>query len=223
MKTFFLRTNFVKEALLLSVFLGMPYLASNTNNHNVYDQIDQQVAQDFGLQNAIFDQIHTFFTVSGTRYDIHLAVAVASDTIPGSAISGYAREENISLLEMLVLQSQDSLPNSCFSVFSTEYPPDIYEQNAINHWVGCGYLLTSNDSADPHNNSTIVFPNPFIDEINVSHRIISFLKVFDATGKLVYENNRVENDYYKIQQIRLQPGIYFIQINNESMHLIIKQ
>jgi len=223
MKTFLSRTNFVKEALLLFVFIGMPHLASNSNNNDVYDQIDLQVAQDFGLHNAIFDQIHTFFTVSGTRYDIHLAVAVASDTIPGSGLSGYAREDSISSLEMVVLQSQDSLPNTCFSVFSTEEPPDVYEQNAINHWIDCGYIMTSNVSADPANNSTLVYPNPFFDEIHVSHRKISFLRVFDATGKLVYENNRVENDYYRIQEIDLQPGIYFIQINNESMHLIIRQ
>jgi len=46
-----LRTIFVKKALLLSVFIAMPYLASDTNNNNIYKQVDQQVAQDFRLHN----------------------------------------------------------------------------------------------------------------------------------------------------------------------------
>jgi hypothetical protein len=191
------------------------------NDTSVYDSIDVAVAQNFGINPVDFGSTHTFYTPSGTRYDIKMAVITSNDTLPGGIMSGYARLEDLSPEQMTVLT--DSLPGTCFSVLSITDPPEVYEQNATDHWTDCGYFPTSTNSIQPNNNNFNVYPNPFIKEINVSGKNISSVKMLDSSGNMVYENNDVNNNFYTIQPTNLKPGVYIIITNNESTNKVIKK
>jgi hypothetical protein len=226
-----------KAGLTLCAILGFSYIANaqiteeqtdadtsqytNTKNDtSVYDSIDVAVAQNFGINPVDFGSTHTFYTPSGTRYDIKMAVITSNDTLPGSIMSGYARLEDITPEQMTVLT--DSLPGTCFSVLSITDPPEVYEQNATDHWIDCGYFPTSTTTPQFEEKKHSVYPNPFTNEINISGDITS-VRMFDSSGKMVYENNDVNNDFYKIHPTNLKQGVYIIITNNESTDKVIKK
>ena len=219
------QTDIGRKALFISASFFTPSIPSNSNDvfknssKSAYHEVDKKVANDFGLQNAIFDQVHTFYTTSGTRYDIHLAVATATDTIPGSSLSGYAIKQNTSELERTVLL--DSLPNTCFSVLDRTDPIEVYEQNARNHWEDCGYVTTS--TTDPIHQNFKAFPNPFSDNLNITGNGINSIRMINLLGQVVYKNNNVENDVYQIRGTNLAPGLYFIEFNDKEVEKVIKK
>lgn len=216
------QTDIGRKALFISSSFFIPSIPSNSNDvfkDSEYNIVDEQVAKDYGLVNAIFDQVHTFYTPSGTRYDIPLAVATATDTIPGSALSGYATKQNTSELERAVLL--DSLPNGCFSVLDRTDPIEVYEQDARNHWEDCGYVTTSTN--DPIDKNFNAFPNPFSEKITITGNNMNSIRMINILGQEVYKNNNVENDVYKIRGTNLATGLYFIEVNDKEVEKVIKK
>lgn len=219
------QTDIGRKALFISGSFFIPSIPSNSNDvfkdssKSAYHEVDKKVANDFGLQNAIFDQVHTFYTTSGTRYDIHLAVANANDTIPGSALSGYAIKQNTSELERTVLL--DSLPNTCFSILDRTDPLEVYEQDARNHWEDCGYVTTSTNDINVANLNA--FPNPFSEDINITRNGINSIQMYNVLGQIVYENKDVKDNFYKIHGTNLAPGLYFIRVNQKETKKVIKK
>lgn len=124
-------------------------------------EIDVQIAHDYGITPVYFNQTALFVTPSGNQYNISMAVITVNDTVAGGDMSGYAIAENITQQQAMVLL--DSLPNTCFSVFSlSNFIPELYAQSVSDHWAACGYFLTSINVGDSFmtDDLFVCAPNP---------------------------------------------------------------
>ncbi len=64
-----------------------------------------------------------------------------------------------------------------------------------------------------------VIPNPATDLINILLPIVDgtqTLKIFDITGKLVYNNEYSNTSNIEVNVSELKKGIYFLKIENET-------
>jgi hypothetical protein len=87
------------------------------------------------------------------------------------------------------------------------------------------FCFSSADNDHPADKQLNIFPNPFMDKINVQisdDDLPIKIELFDSTGKMIFEGN-------KIQQVQddiftaLKSGIYFIKIQNQKAGYVIKK
>ncbi|MEO8146627.1 MAG: two-component regulator propeller domain-containing protein [Bacteroidia bacterium] len=75
-------------------------------------------------------------------------------------------------------------------------------------------------ASNPKQFSIKAFPNPFTDYLNIQmqgiNNLSSVLKVFDVTGRTVFQQ-KLESNNSVLRMNKIQPGIYFIEIENAGM------
>lgn len=169
------------------------------------------------------DATHIFFTSAGNRYDITLALATATDTIPGSQMSGYAWKHNLSPVLEAVLM--DSLPNTCFNIvdIDTTAPPG-YQTFAANHLLSCGYVITSVGKQYKTQQITLsIYPNPFKNKFTVKTNSLlksAQLDVFDSFGRKVGTTKLNAGEKKEIDLTTLLDGNYIIVLLPEDGRLV---
>lgn len=77
------------------------------------------------------------------------------------------------------------------------------------------------DVPDTNEQQAVVYPNPFITEINIRNVEVRTLKLFDVTGRLI-KDYVTAGKIHTINVVDLRPGIYFLQINNSITKKLIK-
>ena len=74
-------------------------------------------------------------------------------------------------------------------------------------------------------NNFLIYPNPIINEVNIeasSQESINQLVVYDASGKVVYEEGSLETNKMKINSQKWSAGFYYIRINKNEMMKLVK-
>tara|TARA_B110000858_G_scaffold35053_1_gene39184 strand:+ start:1506 stop:1877 length:372 start_codon:yes stop_codon:yes gene_type:complete len=99
------------------------------------------------------------------------------------------------------------VPNS---INSSSIPSkDRFRFNAI-FSNSCGQNLTSNTI---YNGKSVgVFPNPFIDRLNIEGKSIVSIEVFDSYGRLIYHSTSCSS----IENVSWPKGIYILKV--KSIH-----
>lgn len=187
-------------------------------------EIDQQVAQEYGINPAYFNTDITVVTTSGNQYTIPMAVVTTNDTVSGGDMSGYAILENINPTQENVLL--DSVPNSCFSVISiANFDPETYAQDARDHWDNCGYFVTSTKKINSHGIDGVFdfSPNPTTSKNNheitiKSNEHITSYSIFDIQGRQVGKGtpNYNPDKTFILGLDNLSNGMYFINVETEN-------
>lgn len=194
-------------------------------------QIDTLVAQDYNLGDIIeFGQTHIFYTTSGTRYDIPMAVVTSNDTVSGGDLSGYVLEENTTPAQRAILNN-DSLPNTCIGILTLDMDSTSYDNAARDHWEGCGYFYTDTPefSEDPTTNGLLAYPVPFHNGFTIKPKEdISSIQIHNLSGEKVYENlDKVDANTTLFLQPKLKDGMYFLSAKtkegNTFVTKVIKQ
>ncbi|MCD4745265.1 MAG: T9SS type A sorting domain-containing protein [Bacteroidales bacterium] len=90
----------------------------------------------------------------------------------------------------------------------------------VNIWVITGI-------EELNNITTVIYPNPTTELVNIESTMkMEEVKVFNSIGKIVFENNEVNNKFFSINLISYKQGVYYIQILNKkgliNHRLIIK-
>ena len=120
-----------------------------------------------------------------------------------------------SLPEFIPLDQWGSIgvPNS---INSSSIPSkDRFRFNAI-FSNSCGQNLTSNTI---YNGKSIgVFPNPFIDRLNIEGKSIESIEVFDSYGRLIYHSMSCSS----IENISWPNGIYILKVKSPSNYKFFK-
>jgi hypothetical protein len=98
----------------------------------------------------------------------------------------------------------------------------IYQYITIKRTAAPQALMTSSEQGDIVSSSTIVFPNPFNDKINIiSHsNEVSTVKVLTVTGQLLLQRNYSGNIQLNIPN--LSAGIYLVEVTSASHKEIFK-
>lgn len=216
----------IKTVLVFVLLLSAIFSHAQGISPETAAKIDTLVAQNYNLGEIVeFGQTHIFFTISGTRYDIPMAVATVNDTISGGIFSGYAIQENITPAQQAVL-NDDSLPNTCISILALSMDSITYDSTARKHWENCGFILTS--STPPvftKNNIVTVYPVPFDNVliINTKENILT-LRIYDLYGQRVYQyNTTIGANNTLFLQPGLVKGIYLLTVTTEKSKTITVQ
>jgi len=155
-------------------------------------QIDTLVAQEYNLGEIVeFNQTHIFYTISGTRYDIPMAVATSNDTVSGGDLSGYVLEQNTTPAQRAIFNG-DSLTNTCISVLTLDTDSTGYDNNARDHWENCGYFFTNTPEflEGTTSNGLLVYPVPFQNGFTIIPKEeISTIQIHNLNGQNVYETS----------------------------------
>jgi len=183
-------------------------------------QIDSLVAQDYNLGDIIeFGQTHIFYTASGTRYDIPMAVVTSNDTVSGGDLSGYVLEENTTPAQRAILNN-DSLPNTCISVLTLDMDSTTYDNAARYHWEGCGYFFTDTPefSIDATSNGLLAYPVPFQNGFTIKPKEeISIIQIHNLSGQNIYENlDKVDANTTLFLNPKLKDGMYFLSAKTKK-------
>lgn len=110
---------------------------------------------------------------------------------------------------MVVVRFGDSADGvaSAFSQFDEDLWAKIQDLSCA---VGIDNLLTKNET---------VYPNPFIDKINIAHASAdNHYKLFSEEGKLIYDGKNIEQQDFT----GLTKGIYLLQIRNQESAVVTK-
>lgn len=186
--------------------------------------IGSVVAGDFGLYpNVEINRTHIFITPAGNRYDITLALATATDTIPGTGLSGYAWKHNLTpVLEKVLL---DSMPGTCIAVVDIDTASAAgYRAFATNHLLSCGYVITSVGAVSA--TSVSIFPNPCKNKFTIQitdHSKINRVSVFNRNGIMVYEARPHSKNIAIVDISDASDGLYLIRILTDDGELIIRK
>lgn len=87
------------------------------------------------------------------------------------------------------------------------------------------FCFSSSDNDHPAEKQLNIFPNPFMDKINVQisdDDLPVKIELFDSTGKMIFEGNRIQQLQDDIFST-LKSGIYFIKIQNQKAGYVIKK
>jgi len=77
---------------------------------------------------------------------------------------------------------------------------------------------------DTENTSLTFAPNPVKDFLTVQNfKEITSIKIFDISGKLVFEQENKSKKILTVDMRNFKPGTYFIRFNDDKVHKIIKQ
>ena len=80
----------------------------------------------------------------------------------------------------------------------------------------CGQNLTNNTI---YNGKSIeVFPNPFINRLNIEGKLIESIEVFDSYGRLIYQSKGCSN----IENISWPSGIYILKAKSSGNYKFFK-
>lgn len=189
--------------------------------------VDSLVAENAGLDPVEFHKSHTFITVTGTEYDIYLAVASSSEEASGGQFSAYSWQHKLTAVEETVLT--DSLPNSCISIVDLDdyNITEAYQTFAENHWIDCDYVNT--DIKHVERNRLKVYPNPAQNGFYIeTDKQVRAIRIVDLTGRAVYQQNRVVHSgkpHYISAE--LSRGVYLVKAYDRkglsgSERLIVK-
>ena len=143
-----------------------------------------------------------------------LTSAIVSKT--GSTMSDFAFWEPVSIR----LQDYISITNSMTVKFNvSDLDPLINITEA-----GIDYFFISNENTLESDvlvgNKTLIYPNPFNDQLLVSGlEIGSDIQVYNMKGQLLLSKN-VENEECILSTESLKSGIYFVKVKNEVFKVI---
>jgi 1,4-alpha-glucan branching enzyme len=88
------------------------------------------------------------------------------------------------------------------------------------------HVVTENETETLQNNEISIYPNPALNEINISAPYnISEVQVYSVTGKLVLHQNKGSVNHLKLNIDRFTPGIYLLKVfqnNQVSTHKFVK-
>jgi len=101
---------------------------------------------------------------------------------------------------------------------------DIKKSNSL-------YYVIEYENIAIYNNNILdgieIYPNPFRDHINIENLNIQttqlIIKVFDYTGRLVFEEHCGFQQKYQINMDELNSGIYLVQITNSQQEVWIQK
>jgi hypothetical protein len=84
---------------------------------------------------------------------------------------------------------------------------------------GFTYLQNQTGINETPSSKYLIYPNPFTDYLIIkgSNTNISKVKIFDISGRLVFENN---DKTEQINLTSLQPGVYILKIDNSNIKLL---
>jgi hypothetical protein len=84
-----------------------------------------------------------------------------------------------------------------------------------NYTLGC--LTTGIENSIESNSKIEVFPNPFLDKINVKNTSENeFLILEDYFGKVIWSGRNIENHDFSY----ISNGLYFLKVDNYTIKLI---
>lgn len=208
--------------LAAMAFIVLPGIAQGQNNDSESSlsiseeqamAIDTLVAQDIGFDPVEYHAEQIFFTPSGVRYDIEMAVTTTEPNEIGHNLSGYAWTHKLTDAQEQVLTDPDSLPNTCVTVVDLDAYDNTDEyQNAItDYWGSCGYLITSKPSVS--GDRLEVYPNPSESGFYLKpYRAVSTVIITDPTGHTVYEKSlQLQGGAARYLQPDLAPGLYIVR------------
>lgn len=86
------------------------------------------------------------------------------------------------------------------------------------------FVSSALGAKDPELSSLILAPNPVKSTLTVQNSAsVKSVKIYDISGKLVYEIKNEGRKTLNIDMQSLKPGTYFVNFNNEKTHKIIKE
>lgn len=230
MKTFL---NFYHVVLASAFILLVGVMISPAQNINraISEEqamiVDSLVAENANLDPVEFHKHHTFITVTGTEYDIYLAVASSSEDASGGQFSAYSWQHKLTATEETVLT--DSLPNTCISIVDLDdyNSTEAYQSFAENHWFNCDYVNTDLQYVDY--NRLKVYPNPAQNGFYIeTDKQVRTIRIVDLTGRTIYHQNRVVNaEKPHYISAELSHGVYLVKAYDRkglsaSERLIVK-
>lgn len=81
-------------------------------------------------------------------------------------------------------------------------------------------LLLDNSTGTTENNSLLIYPNPVIDQINVSSNyIIDQISIFNSLGRLIFLVSKINSEHAEIK-VNFTPGIYLMRVQSDKSQLI---
>ncbi len=170
-----------------------------------------------GMQNNLV-QNYPSVVAQGSFHVIGGGTSAASPVVAG--LAGLMLQKDNTLTAPLV---KSAILNCTYSDSFTGILPS-------NRWgygkldgkaaILCSNIVTSTKSESTTNFA--VYPNPFDDALIISGlKSENKIELYDLYGKLLY-NFTILNEYEKGIHLNLEPGIYILKVNQESVKLIRK-
>ncbi|HUM45699.1 MAG TPA: T9SS type A sorting domain-containing protein [Chitinophagales bacterium] len=143
-------------------------------------------------------------------YNIETGNGVIRSITPngdGCNAKDYVQEEFIKELTILDLYGYSSVENSF-----TVTPVSLTVSSPLVSFLGCDTLVSA--VIEPFHSSIHVFPNPFNQTFKLTTNANSEITIYDVAGQLLESHKTVTGEFSGGEH--LNPGIYFIEIENTS-------
>jgi mannan endo-1,4-beta-mannosidase len=113
------------------------------------------------------------------------------------------------------------------SIIAVYNDPDFLTLDELPDWEhdftpgSCG-VSTAVDNANNINNSTILYPNPAQELLNIQSPGAQEITVLNSLGQPVISGKELNTDLYSLSVAQLEPGIYFVKITSVNNGIVVK-
>jgi hypothetical protein len=172
--------------------------------------IDQKVSHSWNDKNNLL-QILTEVFIDGAWYDY------------GKVIYSYNNNDNLTGMKCNIWNGKD-WENSAYSLYFYESGVDLFF-NGYNVEIFRNTQTDVDEKNNINNSDFSIFPNPAADLIEIKIDDSSVLEPFtkieicNLTGKII-ETRLIHSDKIIIDLSNIQPGMYYIKINNKMKKFI---